>query len=274
MINNIAFLKSKKIFINTQNFFKPEINCYFAETKSEIKAAQILRYKVFFSERDNKIIKLNFFKKETDHYDKYSHHLIVTFKRTKFSQTQVIGTYRLLDQSSAQRHSGFYSENEFNLSKLLRNSGFKNMLELSRSCIHKKFRNKNILQLMWKNIHQFIVNNKIDALFGTASFLETNLFNIESELKFLNSNFSMPENIAVEALEHCKVNLREEIDSEQKYSKEIIKKIPTLIKAYLRLGAYIGDGAVIDHHFKTTDVFVFLPFSRIKETYLKKFSNK
>ena len=90
------------------------------------------------------------------------------------------------------------------------------MLELSRSCIHKKFRNKNILQLMWKNIHQFIVNNKIDALFGTASFLETNLFNIESELKFLNSNFRMPENIAVEALEHCKVNLREEIDTEQK----------------------------------------------------------
>ena len=52
----------------------------------------------------------------------------------------------------------------------------------------------------------------------------------------------------------------------------IIKKLPPLIKAYLRLGAKIGDGAVVDKLFKTTDVFIYLPFNKIKPEYLKKFS--
>ena len=124
---------------------------------------------------------------------------------------------------------------------------------------------------MWKKIHEYVVENKVDALFGTASFLETNIKVIEPELKFLNENFAMPDEIKVKALDEYKVNLSNNIPI---LSKMVIaKKLPTLIKAYLRLNAYIGDGAVLDNHFKTTDVFVFLPFSKIKETYLKKFSN-
>ena len=101
--------------------------------------------------------------------------------------------------------------------------------------------------------------------------LETNVKVIEPELKFLNENFAMPDEIKVKALDEYKVNLSNNIPMLSKM--DIAKKLPTLIKAYLRLNAYIGDGAVLDNHFKTTDVFIFLPFSKIKETYLKKFSN-
>ena len=124
---------------------------------------------------------------------------------------------------------------------------------------------------MWKKIHEYVVENKVDALFGTASFLETNIKLIEPELKFLNDNFTMPDEIKVKALNEYKVNLSNNISILSKM--DIVKKLPALIKAYLRLNAYIGDGAVLDNHFKTTYVFIFLPFSRIKETYLKKFSN-
>ena len=94
----------KKLFINTNNFFQPTFECYLADSKSEIKAAQRLRYKVFFAERENKIIRLNSFKRETDDYDKYADHIIVTYKKTKFSKTKVIGTYRLLKQSIALKN--------------------------------------------------------------------------------------------------------------------------------------------------------------------------
>ena len=261
----------KKLFINTNNFFQPTFECYIANSKSEIKAAQRLRYKVFFAERENKIIRLNSFKRETDDYDKYADHIIVTYKKTKFSKTKVIGTYRLLKQSIALKNKGFYSSNEYDLSNLLKSNKYNNLLELSRSCINKKFRKKNVLQLMWKKIHEYVIQNKVDALFGTASFLETNVKAIEPELKFLNENFAMPDEIKVKALDMYKVNLSNNTPILSKM--DIAKKLPTLIKAYLRLNAYIGEGAVLDNHFKTTDVFIFLPFSKIKETYLKKFSN-
>ena len=136
MLKNFKKLQNNKLFINTSNFFQPTFDCYLADSKSEIKAAQRLRYKVFFAERENKIIKLNSFKRETDDYDKYAEHIIVTFKKNKFSKTKVIGTYRLLKQSIALKNNGFYSSNEYDLSNLLKSNKYNNLLELSLSLIH------------------------------------------------------------------------------------------------------------------------------------------
>ena len=47
-----------------------------------------------------------------------------------------------------------------------------------------------------------------------------------------------------------------------------LKALPPLIKGYLRVGAYVGDGAVIDHQFGTTDVFVIMPVEAIKARYI------
>jgi putative hemolysin len=46
-----------------------------------------------------------------------------------------------------------------------------------------------------------------------------------------------------------------------------------LIKGYLRLGAYIGEGAVVDHEFGTTDVLIVLPVSAIKQRYMEHFGD-
>ena len=44
--------------------------------------------------------------------------------------------------------------------------------------------------------------------------------------------------------------------------------MPPLIKGYLRVGAKIGDGCVIDHDFGTTDVFIILPVAEIGARYV------
>ena len=80
----------------------------------------------------------------------------------------------------------------------------------------------------------------------------------------------MDEKIKVKALDKYKINMNI-ADLNNVSELSIVKNLPTLIKAYLRLGAKIGDGAVIDNIVKTTDIFVYLPYKNISKTYLKKF---
>jgi putative hemolysin len=274
IIDNLKFKNfSNNFFISTANFFQPQFECYLANSKSEIKKAQRLRYKIFFNERNGqKIFNLSSFKRDADKFDKYCDHIIVTFKASKFSKTKVVGTYRLLQQKVALQQNGFYSSEEFNLNTLYKSPDKPlNALELSRSCVSFKFRKKNVLHLMWSKINEYVQYNKNDVLFGMASFLEENPDIIKEELSYLYQKFIMPENIRVDAIfsKRTEMNL---IPTEGISEISIIKKLPPLIKAYLRLGAKIGDGAVVDKLFKTTDVFIYLPFNSIKPEYLKKFS--
>lgn len=270
-INNILRKNniSKKFNINTYDFFKPIFEVKLAESRSEIKLAQKLRYKVFFSERiHSPILNIGNFRRDSDKFDNYADHIIVKFRKSKFSKARVIGTYRLLKQSVADKKSGFYSCDEFNLDNLLNSKIYKNMLELSRSCISQKFRNKNVLKLMWNEVYRYINRNNIDALFGTASFLDTNINKIEDQLIYLNNNHKMSDNIKVNALANYKVK----VDYEKKIdiNLKLVSRLPTLIKAYLKFNATIGEGAVIDKKFKTTDVFVFLPIEEINKDYVNK----
>ena len=270
-INNILKKNniSKKFNINTQDFFKPIFDVKLAESRSEIKLAQKLRYKVFFSERiHSPILNIGNFRRDSDKFDNYADHIIVKFRKSKFSKTKVIGTYRLLKQSVAEKKSGFYSCDEFNLDNLLNPKIYNNMLELSRSCISQKFRNKNVLKLMWNEIYRYINKNNIDALFGTASFLDTNINKIEDQLIYLNNNHKMSDNIKVNALANYKVKV--DYEKPIDINLKLVSKLPTLIKAYLKFNASIGEGAVVDNRFKTTDVFVFLPIEEINKDYVNK----
>ena len=270
-INNILRKNniSKKFNINTYDFFKPIFEVKLAESRSEIKLAQKLRYKVFFSERiHSPILNIGNFRIDSDKFDNYADHIIVKFRKNKFSKTRVIGTYRLLKQSVAEKKSGFYSCDEFNLDNLLNSKIYNNMLELSRSCISQKFRNKNVLKLMWNEIYRYINKNNIDALFGTASFLDTNINKIEDQLIYLNNNHKMSDNIKVNALANYKVKV--DYEKPIDINLKLVSKLPTLIKAYLKFNASIGEGAVVDNRFKTTDVFVFLPIEEINKDYVNK----
>ena len=50
--------------------------------------------------------------------------------------------------------------------------------------------------------------------------------------------------------------------------KSALGALPPLIKGYLRVGARIGDGCVIDSQFGTVDVFIVMPVKEIAARYV------
>jgi len=123
---------------------------------------------------------------------------------------------------------------------------------------------------MWKEIHRYVISNKIQGLFGTASFLHTDYKKIEDELIYLQQNFLMNKDIEVTSNPKMSINI--DYNKKVKPSLKLIKNLPTLIKGYLKLNAKIGNGAIIDPKFKTIDIFVFVEFNKIDTKYLEKFS--
>ena len=50
--------------------------------------------------------------------------------------------------------------------------------------------------------------------------------------------------------------------------RDAMLAMPPLLKAYLRLGCTIGEGAFLDHSFNTTDVLVMIDTARMSAKHL------
>ena len=251
-----------------------------ASTKNEIKAAQQLRYRVFYKElsaHPNMITR--FTRRDKDAYDKICQHMLVIDKRNKKRgvpligkrKEKVVGTYRLLPQRTAQENRGFYSQDEYDLLPLLEKYPKKKFLELGRSCVLQTYRKKSTIELLWQGVWKYIQENDFDVMIGCASFQCNDPSEIALPLSFLYHYCMAPDEWMVSALpsRYTDMNL---IEKENINTKDALKMLPPLIKGYLRLGAYIGDGAVIDKQFGTIDVFVILPKDKIEKRFVDKFT--
>ena len=237
----------------------------------EIEEAQRLRYRVFYKElaaaadREMAAARL-----DRDDFDKYTDHLIVTDDHRPEGD-QIVGTYRLLRQDVATKFNGFYTSTEFDITPLL-NSG-STILELGRSCVMPEYRTRPVLQLLWQGIADYMTNHKIDLLFGCASLHGTDIKNISTPLSYLHHFHLAPEHLRPRALKGRYINMdiipKEDIDRKRAFSK-----LPPLIKGYLRIGAMIGDGAVIDEQFNTTDVCILMQTSMVSNRYRKHYERK
>ena len=169
-----------------------------ADTKSELKKAQALRYSVFYKEKK---AKSNFPKKmmklDYDKIDKFADHLIVIDKKRKSIKNKIVGTYRLIRGDVALSFGGFYTSSEFDLTNILNSYKHKQILELGRSCVHKDYRNGTTMSLLWKAIAEYIKLYDIKVLLGCASFSGTDVQKFSKELSYLRSNFSLPKEISV-----------------------------------------------------------------------------
>jgi putative hemolysin len=207
---------------------------------------------------------------DRDDFDKYTDHLIVTDDHRPEGD-QIVGTYRLLRQDVATKFNGFYTSTEFDITPLL-NSG-STILELGRSCVMPEYRTRPVLQLLWQGIADYMTNHKIDLLFGCASLHGTDIKNISTPLSYLHHFHLAPEHLRPRALKGRYINMdiipKEDIDRKRAFSK-----LPPLIKGYLRIGAMIGDGAVIDEQFNTTDVCILMQTSMVSNRYRKHYERK
>jgi putative hemolysin len=246
-----------------------------AETESEIEAAQRLRYRVFYEEMAAAPTpQMHSERRDFDKYDAFCDHLLVVDRNMRGEQGEpvVVGTYRLLRGEVAAQHGGFYTSSEFDLTPMLEASppGTR-YLELGRSCVLKSHRARaSTMQLLWRGNQLYIERYGIEIMFGCASFAGTDPAAHALPLSYLHHFHSAPEGFRIRARPELYVEMnrmpKEAIDP-----KEALRALPTLVKGYVRVGAFIGDGAVIDKQFGTTDVLIYFPVSRIDERWRSRF---
>jgi L-ornithine Nalpha-acyltransferase len=247
-----------------------------AETDAEVEAAQRLRYHVFYEEMAAiPSPSMREARRDFDRFDEFCDHLLVIDRALadEDGQPAVVGTYRLMRDVDAGRAGGFYTATEYDLAAMLAGlpAGW-NLVELGRSCILKAYRSKPAtMQLLWRGLMVYVARFSIDLMFGCASFSGTDPKALALPLSYLHHFHPMPEEMGVRAIpsQYVDMNLlaKDAVDP-----REAIRALPPLLKGYLRAGVCIGDGAVIDRQFSTTDVFIYCPVAGIDPRYKSRFS--
>jgi L-ornithine Nalpha-acyltransferase len=244
-----------------------------ARSPSEIRRAQALRYRVFYEEMaavpDEETLAL---RRDADAFDSICDHLLVldhSVPRRPFlrHRPEIVGTYRLLRQEVAEEHGGFYSASEYDISPLLDAHRHLRFLELGRSCVLKPYRDKRTVELLWHGIWSYVLMHGCDVMFGCASLEGTNPDRLALPLSFLHHTALASPAWRVKALKERYVPM-DRLAPKAVDAKAALRQLPPLIKGYLRLGAYVGDGAVVDHQFGTTDVMMILPVAGINPRYI------
>ena len=243
-----------------------------ARDEAEVNAAQHLRYRVFYEEYAAKPSdEMARERRDFDAYDEVADHLIVIDESIGDPHQRIVGTYRLLRREAAEKSGTFYTCSEFDISPLL-NSG-DTLLELGRSCVLAEYRTRPVLQLLWQGITDYMLDHDLGLMFGCASLHGTEIESLSRSLAYLYHYHLASADLRPRALKdrYIDMNLhpREDIDA-----KKIFAGLPPLVKGYLRCGASVGDGAVIDGQFDTTDVCLIMPMRQVTARYRNFYSRK
>ncbi|MGV6804757.1 MAG: GNAT family N-acetyltransferase [Ruegeria sp.] len=237
----------------------PSFTVKLAETQDELRTAQRLRYDVFVRElggggqmvdHDAGL--------EQDRYDPFFDHMLVYDDENG----RLAGVYRLLPGERAIELGQFYSEDEYDLT-VLKQSGRK-LLELGRSCLHPDYRGGMAMYHLWTGLARYVAERNIEVLFGVASFHGTDVRELAQPLSMLHHNHLAPPELRVRAQPEVFQSM-DIVASEDLNRRAAMVQVPALIKAYLRLGGFVGEGAFIDHAFNTTDVCLVLDTARMNE---------
>lgn len=243
-----------------------------ARTRAEIEAAQKLRYEIFFGEYGAQPTSaMEAQGRDYDEFDEHADHLIVIDRRIETVPERIVGTYRLIRNEAAQKVGRFYSSSEFDISPL--EQGGQNLVEVGRSCVHKDYRSRNVLQLLWQGIAEYITHYDIKLLFGCASFHGIDVPGHADMLSYLYHYHRAPDAFCPRALPAHGIDMNI-IPKDALNPKDALLKLPPLIKGYLRLGGFVGEGAYIDKQFNTIDVCVIVKTGLLSDRYRKHYQRK
>jgi putative hemolysin len=257
---------------------RADLTVRLADGVADVDAAQHLRYRVFYEELEAKPdAEMQASRRDADRYDPICDHLLVVRKgaalgpdEIRVNDGEVVGTYRLLRQSVAERNGGFYTQDEFDIGPLIARHSNLKFLELGRSCVLKPYRTKPVVELLWQGIWNYVRLYDLDVMLGCASLEGTDPAPHAMGLSFMAQNSAAPPEWQVSALPGRKVEMNL-LPAAKVDAKRALRMLPPLIKGYLRIGCYVGDGAVIDHQFNTIDVLIVLPVSAINPRYFSYF---
>lgn len=240
--------------------------------KEERKQVRQLRYSVFVQEEGASATEeQRALGEEYDAYDRFAEYMAV------FHNGRVVGTYRIIDRNAADKMGGFYTETEYNISKIKKYRG--NIAEMSRACVEKSYRdNALVMRMLWAGLGELIVRRKIGIVFGVASFVGTKPARSAQAISYLYYNHLTPLRLrATVVSENFADGVNPKLSRMNILPREFVDEadaraeMTPLIKGYLRLGATFGSGVFVDVPFNSYDVFVMLETRKMNATYQKHF---
>jgi L-ornithine Nalpha-acyltransferase len=243
-----------------------------AATVAELDAAQALRYRVFYDEMGARpSAEVARTRRDFDGFDAFCDHLLVIDHSRACDGAGVVGTYRLLRRSVAARRGGFYSAAEYDLSPIEAHRG--EILELGRSCVDIAARNRPTMQLLWRGIAAYVFQHDIALMFGCASLPGTDPAALAAPLSYLYHHHLAPPDLRARALPGRYVEMQR-LAHDAYQPTRALGDVPPLIKGYLRLGGFVGDGAVIDQEFNTTDVCIVVKTDLVTDKYIRHYERQ
>lgn len=243
-----------------------------AETEADLRAAERLRYRVFVEELggDGPLVDHEA-RLEKDAFDPFYEHLVlVDTRESDTTCDHVVGVYRLLSDAKAETLGRYYSEDEYDLT-VLKSSG-RRLLELGRSCVDEAHRRGMALHHLWSGLADYVLDREIEVLFGVASLHGTDIEALALPLAHLHHNFLAPPELRVRAVEAAYQPM-DLIPEAQIDRVAAMRDVPALIKSYLRLGGFVGDGAFVDNAFNTTDVCLVMDTQRMNAEARARYTN-
>lgn len=245
-----------------------------AEDEDDVRAAQRLRYRVFVEEMGATPSPADATeRRETDRFDPYFEHMLLIDNESDRSEIErgVVGVYRLMRDCTARQGIGFYGQSEYDLEPLL--SSERASLELGRSCVDRQVRGGAGMHMLWNGLGEYVNSRGIQVLFGVASFHGNEIEPIAQALSYLHYNHLAPEDLRVRAIESHYAPM-DILSPDQVCKTAAMRQLPALIKAYIRLGGFVGEGAFIDRDFNTIDVCLLMDTTRMVERYRDYYSRE
>lgn len=228
----------------------------FARTTSEMRDAQRLRYAVFSGEMGARLIGPEPGVDE-DRFDAFCKHLIVRDARTG----DAVGTYRILSPHAARAAGGYYSDQEFDLTRLAHLAP--HMVEVGRSCIHPEYRSGSVISLLWSALAQYMVTHSFEYFIGCASIsIADGGYAASTIYREVAARHLAPPEFRVTP--RCRLPL-------ESLHSDLRRELPPLLKGYTRLGGYVGGEPAWDPDFHSADLFVLVPLARLDPRYLRHF---
>ena len=230
-----------------------------ASTKKEVKEVQKLRYKVFIEAMGLTTL-ANSEGLDKDEFDEYCDHLIVRDTKT----LKVVGTYRILGPNAARQLGKYYSESEFDLSRLepIRSG----LAEAGRACIHPDYRSGAVIMMLWAGLAAYMRRERCSHLIGCASIsLADGGHNAAAIYRGFQEHEMAP--LEYRVTPHLPFPI-ENMDEGHE------ARIPPLLKGYLRAGAWICGEPAWDPDFHSADLFVMLPIANLDNRYAKHYGTE
>lgn len=240
-----------------------------AENEREVELAQRLRFRIFCEELGAKANpEVMAQKRDFDEFDAVADHMLV-IDTGKQGDAAIVGTYRLLRRAHMQKIGRFYTESEFDVTTLKEAEG--EIMELGRSCVDEDYRGRAAMQLLWRGIGAYVMAHDVKLMFGCASLYGTDLQTHAMALSYLYHYHLAPPALRVRALPDQYVDMNR-VSKDKIDAKATVMSLPPLMKGYLRLGAFVGDGAVIDYNYNTTDAGIIVKTELITGRYAERYT--